>query len=125
MPKYASGRARRFQQRNDVDAAGFEYRAFGQIKLMQFEAFQFFGDACLARQKGCTDPIGDFAKTQVKACRLDLILIELPARLTMHLSANSSAIWAIGKNAGLLSVHWSLTLVMVNSPASAVINHDH
>ena len=88
-----------FDQRHDIDAAGFQDGAVGEREFVQLQ----FGDAARdraarPRQETRAHPIGDGAEAQVQARRLDLIGGELPgggnpARLRQRRDQ------AVGKNA--------------------------
>ncbi len=70
-----------FDQRDDVDAVGFQHRAGGERKFVEFQ----FGDplrdgGARAGQKTGAHAIGDGAETQIEARRLDLIGRERIAR---------------------------------------------
>jgi hypothetical protein len=62
------------QQRHDVDAAGLQYSALGQIDHVQLQIFQLIGDDRTgAGQEARPHPVGAGAESQVKAGRLQLI----------------------------------------------------
>ena len=76
-----SGDARRqgeaFQQFADIDAAGFQHGALGQVDLVQGDALEPRGDgAAGARKKTGADAEGALAEPQVEARRLHLPLGE-------------------------------------------------
>jgi hypothetical protein len=61
------------QQRHDVDAAGFQYRATAQRNLVQLELRDALRDRGVPRQEARAHPIGGGAEPQVEARGLDLI----------------------------------------------------
>ena len=65
------------KQRHNINAVGFEYRAVGQIDLVQFQFVDALGDRGVrAGQKAGPHPVSHLAQTQVEARRLDLALHE-------------------------------------------------
>ncbi len=71
------GQCETFQQRHDVDAAGFQHRAVGQRNFVQLQSVDALGNGCAARQETRAHAVGHLAQPQVEARRLDLVGDEL------------------------------------------------
>ena len=71
------GQCETFQQRHDVDAAGFENCAVTQRNFVQLQSVDALGNGCAARQETRPHAVGHLAQTQIEARRLDLIGDEL------------------------------------------------
>lgn len=70
-----------FQQRDDIDAIGLQHRAVGEVDLVQLQLVDALGNGGVgAGQKAGADPVGDIAKAQVEARRLDLALDKVIGR---------------------------------------------
>ena len=68
------GQREAFDQRHDVDAAGFQHGAVGERDLVQLQFVDALGDRrARAGQEARAHTIGDFAEPQVEARRLDLV----------------------------------------------------
>ena len=96
------GRQRQaFQQRHDVDAAGFQHRALGEIDLVQLQPVELVGDPVVgAGQEGGAHAQGLVAEPEIEAGRLDLVGIERARRLQRaRLEQRRNVL--IGKNACL------------------------
>ena len=62
-----------FEQRHDIDAAGLQHRAVGEIDLVQLELVDALGDGrARARQEARAHAVGDVAEPEIEARRLDL-----------------------------------------------------
>ncbi len=75
------GSARLLDQRHDVDAAGFQHRAFAERDLVQLQFVDALGHR-VARtgQEAGADAKGRVAQAQVERGRLDLVLDEVVGR---------------------------------------------
>ena len=70
-----------FQQRHDIDAAGLEHRAVGEVDLVQPEIGDALGDGQLGPGRNeARTRIGDIAGAKIEARRLDLVRIERTPR---------------------------------------------
>src|SRR4029077_13025932 len=77
-----SGKRERFHQRDQVDAALFKHRSLAQVDLIHQEFRQeiadgeALGNRPLLRQKTAEHPVGRLTKTEIKARRLVLALLD-------------------------------------------------
>ena len=70
-----------FEQRHDVDAAGFEHRALGEVDLVQLQPVELLRHVVRrTRQEARAHAPGLLAEPQVEARRLDLVGIERARR---------------------------------------------
>jgi hypothetical protein len=70
-----------FEQRHDIDAAGLQHRALGQVDLVQLQPSSLSATRlCRAGQEAGAHAIGLRAQPQVEARGLDLVGIERRAR---------------------------------------------
>ena len=67
------GQRQAFQQRHDVNAAGFQHGAVGEGELVQLQFIDALGDRGAPGQEARAHAVGHFAKPQVEAGRLDLV----------------------------------------------------
>ena len=68
------GQREAFDQRHDVDAAGFQHRAVAERDLVQLQFVDALGDRGVrTRQEARAHPIGHFAEPQIEARGLDLV----------------------------------------------------
>src|SRR5690606_24703179 len=76
------GQGEFFDQRHDVDAARLQNRALAKWNLVQLEMFELVGDTAVgAGQEAGAYAVGNVAQPQVEAGGLDLVGVELTARL--------------------------------------------
>jgi hypothetical protein len=88
-----------FEQRHDVDAAGFEHRALRQVDLVQLQPVELGLDGVLlAGQEAGADAPGPGAEAQVEAGRLDLVGVER-ARARQRAGLEQRRDLVVGKNA--------------------------
>ena len=67
-------------QRHEIDAAGFEHGAMGEIDLVEFELAELVAHGRVRPgQEARADAIGDLAEPEIEARRLDLVRRRSPA----------------------------------------------
>ena len=75
------GQREAFDQRHDVDAAGFEHRAVAERDLVQLEFVDALGDRGVrTRQEARAHAVGHLAEPEIEARRLDLVGHEIIGR---------------------------------------------
>ena len=75
------GQRQAFQQRHDVDAAGFQHRAVAERDLVQLQFVDALGDRrARSGQKARAHAKGDLAEPQIEAGGLDLVGDEVVGR---------------------------------------------
>ena len=90
------GQRQAFDQRHDVDAAGLQHRAVGQLDLVQLQLVDALGDRrARPGQEARAHAIGDLAEPQVEARRLDLVGREVArADESPPLVASAAIMWS-------------------------------
>ena len=66
------GQRQAFLQRHDIDATGFQHRAVGEREFVQLQVVDALRHRGRARQEARAHAVGNLAKAQVEARRLDL-----------------------------------------------------
>jgi len=75
------GQRQAFDQRHDVDAAGFQHRPIAERDFVELQLLDALGDRCVrTRQEARADTVGHLAEPEIEARRLNLVGHEIIGR---------------------------------------------
>ena len=83
------GQRKAFEQRHDVDRAGFQHRAVAERDLVELQLIDALRNGRVPGKETRAHAVGRVAEPQIEACRLDLVGRELvsgqdPTRFRQH-----------------------------------------